>query len=173
MRQQNEARNIVHGPEELTRIDLFGDNEDIDLPQYRIEHVKLVQDFIEEIKNATLENGKLNNDVIERLRNPDPEPVDIDDPDVRLSLDLYMSCVNASEETYNNVQLAIMRRFPGTEVLSHYLVKKLVSDTTGVVSILDDMCINSCHAFTGPFTDLDACSICGEVRSTYVSSARS
>jgi len=173
LRQQNEARNIVHGPEELTRIDLFGDNKDIDLPQSRIEHVKLVQDFIEEIKNATLENGKLNNDVIERLRNPDPEPVDIDDPDVRLSLDLYMSCINASEETYNNVRLAIMRRFPGTEVLSHYLVKKLVSDTTGVVSILDDMCINSCHAFTGPFTDLDACSICGEVRSTYVSSALS
>ncbi|KAF8227917.1 hypothetical protein L208DRAFT_1491054 [Tricholoma matsutake] len=26
------------------------------------------------------------------------------------------------------------------------------------------MCINSCHAFTGPFEHLEACSICSESR---------
>ena len=36
----------------------------------------------------------------------------------------------------------------------------------------NDMCINSCHAFTGPFTDLDACSICSEPRYTTISSGR-
>ncbi|KIJ91550.1 hypothetical protein K443DRAFT_34680, partial [Laccaria amethystina LaAM-08-1] len=37
-------------------------------------------------------------------------------------------------------------------------VKKLVADISSVVSVRDDMCINSCHAFTGPFAQLDACS---------------
>ena len=27
---------------------------------------------------------------------------------------------------------------------------------------MDDMCINSCHAFIGPFAELEACSICSE-----------
>lgn len=32
--------------------------------------------------------------------------------------------------------------------------KKLLADTTGVVSVMDDMCVNSCHTFTGPFERL-------------------
>ena len=32
------------------------------------------------------------------------------------------------------------------------------------------MCINSCHAFTGPFAELDACSICLEPQYTTISS---
>jgi hypothetical protein len=43
-------------------------------------------------------------------------------------------------------------------------VKWLVAETTGVVAVYDDMCINSCHAFTGPFSQLHFCSICGEAR---------
>ena len=35
---------------------------------------------------------------------------------------------------------------------------------TGVVSVLDDMCINSCTAFTGPLSDLDTCPYCSERR---------
>lgn len=52
----------------------------------------------------------------------------------------------------------------GDDELDYYSVKKLVSDISGVVSVSDDMCINSCHAFTGPFAHLDSCSICGEPR---------
>jgi len=48
------------------------------------------------------------------------------------------------------------------EILVLLMVKKLVAETTGVVALYDDMCVNSCHAFTGPFAQLQSCRICGE-----------
>lgn len=71
---------------------------------------------------------------------------------------------NASEETYNACRNAILCRYPDSGVLSYYAVKKLVAEITGVVAVYDDMCINSCHAFTGPFAHLESCIICGEAR---------
>lgn len=41
---------------------------------------------------------------------------------------------------------------------------KLVAEITGVVAVYDDMCINSCHAFTRSFAQLKSCSTCGEAR---------
>ena len=171
LRARTEAMNILHEPEPATN-DLTVENEDFPAhpPQSKIEHVKISQAFIEEIKNATLENGKLDPAATERLRNPVGEIIDLSDPDLCFSLDLFMSCINTSEATYNSVQESIIQRFPDTEILSHHLAKKLVSDISGVVSVADDMCINSCHAFTGPFADLDACSICFEPRYTTISS---
>lgn len=154
---------------------LTTENEDLNAhtPLSRIEHVRISQAFIDEIKNATLDNGKLDATATERLRNPDTEIIDLTDPDLRYSLELYMSCINASEATYNSVRESTLRRFPQTKILSHYLAKKLVSDiVSGVVSVADDMCINSCHAFTGPFANLDACSICFEPRYNTIFSGR-
>lgn len=51
-------------------------DEDEEIPESipsQIEHVKITQAFIDEIKKATLENGKLDPPVIERLQNPDEE----------------------------------------------------------------------------------------------------
>jgi hypothetical protein len=143
------------------------DNDEDELPalaRSRIEHIKIAQQFIDEIAAATLENGKLDEDVIERLRNPDEGPVDISDPNVRLALDLFMACENSSQKTYTAARDSILRRFPETELLSYHLVNKLVANISGVVSVKDDMCINSCRAFTGPFASLEACSICAESR---------
>jgi len=134
------------------------------LAKSRIEYVKLAQQFIDEISAATLDNGKLDEEVILRLRNPEEGPVDISDPDTRLALDLFMSCENSSQQTYTSVQQSLLRRFPETKLLSYHLVNKLVANISGVVSIKDDMCINLCHAFTGPFAELEACSICSEPR---------
>ena len=85
------------------------DRLDEDIPQSRIESVRIAQSFIEEIKNATLDNGKLEPAATERLRHPDEEIVDLSDPDLRYSLDLYMSCINASEATYNSARQAAIR----------------------------------------------------------------
>ncbi|EDR05627.1 uncharacterized protein LACBIDRAFT_302746 [Laccaria bicolor S238N-H82] len=41
-------------------------------------------------------------------------------------------------------------------------MKKLVANISSIVSVRDDMCINSCHMFTGPFAQLDTCSVCSE-----------
>jgi len=81
------------------------DNEELPtLVQSRIEHVNLAQKFIQEILAATLENGNLDPDVIERLRNPKEGLVDISDPDIRLSLDLFMACEKSSQSTYTTAR---------------------------------------------------------------------
>lgn len=69
-----------------------------------IEHVHNAQEFIAEISQVTYHNSKLDKSTIFRLKNPLENLVDISDPDVRLSLDLFISCGNASEETYNGVR---------------------------------------------------------------------
>ena len=75
-----------------------------------------------------------------------------------------MACNHASEATYKAVQDSILRRSPNLNILSYYSVKKLVLEITGVGSILDDMCINSCLAFVGPLADLKQCPECLELR---------
>jgi hypothetical protein len=139
----------------------------------RIEHVRTAQEFIAEISRATYHNSKLDESTIDRLENPFEDLVDISDPAIRLSLDLFLSCGNASEETYNDVRRSILIPYPDAGVLSYYLVKKCVADITGVCTISDDMCINSCHAFTGPFSDLNNCKICNEPRFDPTEYARS
>ena len=125
-------------------------------------HVRFVQELIREISSATLEHDKLDPDMLYNLRHPDTEPIDISDPDTRLSLDIFTSCNNASEATYNAVHESVLHRFPNITILSYHSVKKFVSKTTGVDAVLDDMCIKSCVAFVGPFTDLKACPECSE-----------
>ena len=129
-----------------------------------IESIKFTQELIEDISMATLENGCLDDNIVHHLRNPCNELASISDPDIRLSLDLFLAVTNASEETYCACRDAILRRYPDSGVLSYYAVKKLVAEMTGVVAVYDDMCINSCHAFTGPFARLESCSVCGEAR---------
>lgn len=150
-------------------------DNDGDIPEgdSRIEHVKLAQEFIKLIQNATLDNGKMDSDATGCLRFPSQETEDLSDPDLRFSLDLYMSCIDASEATYNNVCDALRRRFPAIKILSHYHAKKMLSDLSGVVTVADDMCINSCHAYTGPFLDRDTCAVCSEPRYTTVTTGAS
>ena len=117
-----------------------------------------------EMQSATLDNRNLNESLLNQLCHPLKKPADISNPNVRLSLDLFLAMTNALEETYNAFHNAILHCYPYSHVLSHYSVKKLVAEITGIVAVYDDMCINSCHAFTGPFAHLKSCTICGEAR---------
>ena len=130
----------------------------------RIESIALTQQLINAIRSATLDKDQLDEDVLHALRNPTEIPVDITDPNTRLVLDIFLACNNASEATYQAVREAVIRRFPQTELLSYYSVKKLISNISGVNSIVDDMCINSCMAYVGPWADLQHCPECSEPR---------
>ncbi len=55
-----------------------------------------------------------------------------------------------------------MRRHPEDNLPSYDQMKKLLANITGVDSIVNTMCKNSCIAFTGPFADLDHCPKCNE-----------
>ena len=130
----------------------------------QIEHLRFAQQFIDEVSCATLDNGGLNELIAHYLRYPEEGPVDISDPDTWLLLDVFLSCKNASEQTYADVRDAILTHFPDTDIQSYHKVKNLVAKITGVCALNDNMCINGCHAFSGPFANLEECHVCFEPR---------
>jgi hypothetical protein len=130
----------------------------------QVADLRTSQEFIDALKAATLDDGGLDKEVLQRLRQLLTEPLDVNDPDLRLSLDLFLSCSNASEETYHSSRAAILRCHPDDKVLSYARIKSKMAELSGVVPILHHMCINSCAAFTGPFADLAECLICHEAR---------
>jgi hypothetical protein len=140
-------------PEEPPSSSANGDTDELPATSC-IDSIKVVQDFIKEVQAATLDNGNLDNNLVYCLHNPPEQPADISDPNVWLSLDLFLAATNASKETYKVRHDAILRRYPESGVLSYYAVKKRVAEISGVVAVYDNMCINSCHAFTGPFSQL-------------------
>jgi hypothetical protein len=109
-------------------------------PHSQIEHVQIAQQFIDLISQATLENTKLDESTRECLKNPIEESVDISDPDIHLSIDLFMACDNTSEHTYKAIRDSILRRCPDLDILTYGRIKNRVANISGVVSIEDDMC---------------------------------
>ena len=96
--------------------------------------------------------------------NPPREQLKIDDPDLRLSLDIFFATTNASQDTYNDVRNAIVRRYPDSGILSYDQVKRRARQLSGIVPLVFDMCTNTCMAYTGPYKDMESCPYCGEPR---------
>lgn len=144
------------------------DDQDPSGPEPEIEiHVddlKIAREFINGLRVASLDDENLPDEVLARLRHPIQEPLDISDPDIRFSIKLFLSVGNASQETYTSVREAILERYPDSLVLSFDQVKRKVTELSGVVSVVHDMCPNSCIAYTGPYTNLETCPKCGESR---------
>jgi hypothetical protein len=148
--------------------DAFDDDEfpyfDInDLPKASIENIKLSQDMINNIKNATLEDDIRNDDNLRNLRHP-PHGAPTVDPITRLSIDIFLALSNGSQQMYKAVRLALARHDPNLLIHSYTVVKKKVETITLVTKIETDMCVNSCLAFTGPFSALQECPKCHENR---------
>ena len=120
---------------------------------------------IGEIRNASLDT-QFEEDDLARLRNPTEEELDINDPYFRLSLDMYIILTNVPQEKYRELVAAFTRCHPDSKgrLLSYDQIKRRVKNLTGIIPLYDDMCINSCMAFTGPFKDLDTCLKCPEPR---------
>jgi hypothetical protein len=145
-------------------LDSSDDEEDADNLEpttSSIEDLQIALDFIQAVKNASLDNGDLDDETLERLRDPSTEPLDISDPAHRYSLDNFLATTNASEETYNAICDAYIRRHPENELLSHAAIKKKVAEWSGVVPIRSQMCPKTCMAYTGPFSEHDNCRFCG------------
>jgi hypothetical protein len=133
----------------------------------KLDNMRTAMAYIEALKTASLDDewSKLDADTLHQLRNPPTTPVNINEnPSWRLGLDLYLGISNVSQETYTLVRKAILRRYPDEDIPSYHQIKKYVAELSGVYSIQDDMCINSCIAYTGPFKDLQTCPECGQHR---------
>ncbi|KAG2076100.1 hypothetical protein BDR04DRAFT_1133197 [Suillus decipiens] len=123
-------------------------------------------EFILALKNASLEDpvAKMNDEALERLRNPPKVPLEINNPGIRHSISMYLALEHGSQDAYNRVRRSTMRNFAGAaavdDIPSFYHVEKLISTHTGVKSLEHDMCSQSCLAFMGPYSALDCCLIC-------------
>ncbi|KAF7979644.1 hypothetical protein HWV62_41611 [Athelia sp. TMB] len=121
----------------------------------------IAQAYVDAIRSATLDEGGLDAETVGRLRNPIQGPVDLD-ADLRLSLDLFLSTISASRDTYTNTRASVLRRHPEDDILTHAQMKRCLAEMTGVTSLVNSMCVNSCVAFTGDFSDEETCPMCHE-----------
>ena len=141
-------------------------DEDENTYECQIEELQATRTLTSCIRGARLGDiyCKLDADVLMHLRNPPSTPLVIEDPDLRLSIDIYLATTNSSQDTYNQVRDGIIRRYPDCGILSFASVKRKVAELSGVFPIVHDMCVNSCMAYTGIWDQLDHCSTCGEHR---------
>jgi hypothetical protein len=126
-------------------------------------NIKTALDFIQELKNASLDDGHLTPDICERLRDPPSGPVHLT-PDDQLSLELFLSVQNSAQQVYISVKKAIEHRSPEYNILTYDQAKQLTAEVSGISPITDHMCIKSCIAYTGPFSALEICTVCSEPR---------
>ncbi|KAH0589947.1 hypothetical protein H2248_000134 [Termitomyces sp. 'cryptogamus'] len=81
--------------------------DDKELPEAHIESLCISKEYIHLIQNATLDNGKLDQDTIDHLQNPIAGPITIPEPDDQLSLEIFAP-TNANKSTYNQCHAAIL-----------------------------------------------------------------
>ncbi|KZT23110.1 hypothetical protein NEOLEDRAFT_1030645, partial [Neolentinus lepideus HHB14362 ss-1] len=132
-----------------------------------LEDIRLAKEFIKLLKTAKLDDSThagLSADELTKLRNPPENELDLSDPGLRLSLDIYLAVQNASEQTYHSVRDAVHQSYPDAGVLSYDQVKRRVAELSGVFPILFHMCVNSCIAYTGPWHERESCPYCSEPR---------
>ena len=145
-----------------------GNIEDLWLQQpIYLDELKTSASFIRALQDITLDDPmlSLSDEVLERLRNPlrDNPSLSIDD-DTRLAIRMFMD--TPSEEAYekNRRSILLHPRMADASLPSYYRMKRLVADLTGIESVVHHMCINSCLAYTGPFSELEICPLCSEPR---------
>lgn len=106
---------------------------------------------------------KLSPDALDHLHHPPTTPFTINDPTNHHSI-TYLALENSSQVAYEAITCSFQHNFPGVpgvgSILTFYNVKKLIRTYTSVELILNDMCPNTCLAFTGPFSGLDECLLC-------------
>ncbi len=135
-----------------------------------MDELKLSQEFITAVREASLDNDKLPEEVIHRLRHPRQNSFDLDDePELKTAIEFFMDTTTASEEVFNKVRDTHHRSLDrlGVEyepLPSLYETKKKIEEITGVYSMKHDMCINTCMAYTGPFKDYRECFKCSAPR---------
>ena len=128
-----------------------------------LESIKISLDFIQELKAASLDDGHLTPKVLSWLKNSPSDTIDLMASE-QFSLELFFATHDSPQHVYTSVKKVIERQYPQSELLSLEKVKQLMVEITGVSPITDDMCINSCIAFTSPYKALSECPVCGVCR---------
>ncbi|EJD36916.1 hypothetical protein AURDEDRAFT_173986 [Auricularia subglabra TFB-10046 SS5] len=132
--------------------------------------VRTAQEFILHLQDATLDDSGLGPSLVDALLHPPARPLSLQDGpdgidrDLMLSLRLVMDHTLSSKEVYERTRSSIMIAAPHLKVLHYDSALKQLEELSGVYVIEDDLCIDSCVAFTGPYADLLHCPKCGKPR---------
>jgi len=124
-----------------------------------------MESLISQIQDYSFEHekGQWTEDKLGSFLDPLHELWNLDDPQLRLSLQIYLSLTaHSSEVTYNAVHSNIKECYPESTMLLFDQVQTQLKAITGIVPLHSDMCINTCLAYTGPFAPLTDCPFCGE-----------
>ncbi|KAH7905502.1 hypothetical protein BJ138DRAFT_1017617, partial [Hygrophoropsis aurantiaca] len=121
-----------------------------------LEDLQNAQAFIDALKDASLDSNDVDADVLYQLRNPFTSLLDLSDPHLRLSIDLFLAVSNASQATYTSARDAIVRCYPenADKILSFSQIQQKIAQLSSVVPIIRHCCPNICVAYTGPFNDM-------------------
>ena len=121
---------------------------------------------IQALKNATLDEGGMAPEDIERLREPEGARHTLDMSDAHLvkALRHFIHSTSTSRDHYETIRRIDMATYPGDEFLSFDQARRTLKKLSGVVPMRHDMCISSCAAYTGAYSDLVLCPYCNESR---------
>ena len=98
-------------PDELPPNELPPDDRaqpDTDTAPSCINSIALSQQFISALHNASLNESGMDLESVEHLHNPPESSLVIDDPNLRLSLNIFLAIDHASNDTYKLVRDAII-----------------------------------------------------------------
>ena len=121
---------------------------------------------IQALKDATLENGGMAAEDVDWLRDSGSTRCTLDMSDTHLikALRHFIHSTDTSRDHYETIRKVDMAAYPGDDFLSFDQAKRTLKKISGVVPIKHDMCISSCAAFVGAYSDLNTCPYCSEPR---------
>ena len=101
-------------------------------------------------------------EVIDQLRDPESarDTLDMSDTHLVKALQHFIYLTNSSHDHYDTIRKVDMAAYPGDNFLSFDQAQLALKAISGVVPIKHDMCITSCAAFTGAYSDLNTCLYC-------------
>jgi hypothetical protein len=127
------------------------------------EDLVLYLEFIKLLRNTSLDDMgmQMDEEDLERLRKPPTHEINLEsEPDLWLTLDLFLANYTSLVDVYNQNRKAMLWRHPEDEVYTYNQAKHLVRHLSGIMPLAHDMCINTCIAYIGPFSNLETCPYC-------------
>jgi len=124
--------------------------------------LQITMNNIQALKNATLDKSDMAPDDVNWLRDPQPVFCSLDMSDTHLikSLWHFIYSTDMSHDHYKMIHKVNMAAYPDDKFLSFDQAKWTLKKLSGIVPIRHDCYISGCAAFTGAYSDLDACPYC-------------
>ncbi|KAH8980909.1 hypothetical protein EDB83DRAFT_2189619, partial [Lactarius deliciosus] len=122
--------------------------------------LQTTQQFVDMLRVAVLEDSGMCPQDINNLRNPGQEPELADPSPLLRSIRHFVNNSSASRDHYDTIQEIKLLDNPERKFLSFDQVKRCIRWLLGIVPLEHNMCMRSCVAYTGSYSELDSCPRC-------------